>query len=169
MSTFSVFDSYLYEQPFYSDSYVLNSSVHFVQSSEGQESNSLIVFEAKINGINVSCCVDTGASFVFINDTLISKLNLTGIKKTPYKVKVKLANDSIQTCSYLVTIPLMINETIYSIGALILNALPYDVLIGMNFLRKFDARILISSNQIEIESDCDPPEDIQDAFLRCRN
>ena len=49
-------------------------SISLIKTVNLYHSNSLIEFEAKIFGMNIKCCVDTGATSVFMKKSIILKL-----------------------------------------------------------------------------------------------
>ncbi|KAM0675426.1 hypothetical protein GVAV_001253 [Gurleya vavrai] len=105
---------------------------------------------AKINNVPVKAVIDTAANFSMISHEMAIKLNLpisTNLKQT-----VTLANDTdIQTYGTCLDIPIQINENFYIVTAKVFKNAAQELLLGMNFIGKYQINILTEFSQIAIK------------------
>ena len=116
---------------------------------------------AFVYNLKVNCCLDTGASVVYINEKVVKEIQSRGlylnIKRVGKPITVKLGDSSKSTCIKQVELPLTFNESIYPITAYILKNLPYDVMLGMSFFTKYDASIHPAIKTLILDTDFNPP------------
>jgi len=60
------------------------------------------------------------------------------------------------TAKSTVYLPLNIDDSIFPVQAMILKDLPFDIVLGMDFLNNYKAVINISKNSLQLETDTDP-------------
>ena len=128
---------------------------YFVQCKE--KDSSLMKFDFKVWGVNVACVIDTGASTVFVSKDFIYKLLRENIdlkiEKLVGSVNVTLGNGESVECDKRVLIPLQIEGSVYETYALILERLPFEMILGTSFLYDNDVLIRPSTKSIVIDSD----------------
>ena len=117
----------------------------------------LMQYEFKILGFSVKCCLDTGASTVFFRQALINDFISKGcdlhVQTLRECVNVTLGDNKEIQCRFKVVLPLEIEGNILSTDALILSDLPFDVIIGMSFLKRNNVLIHPATKSLVIDSD----------------
>ena len=123
--------------------------------------NSLMQCTACIYTLKVNCCLDTGASVVFINQSVVEEVLRKGlqlnIKRIGKPMTVKLGDSSTSVCDKQVELPLTFNESIYPITAYVLKNLTYDIMLGMSFFTKYGASIHPFTKTLMLDTDFNPP------------
>lgn len=117
----------------------------------------LIKCNFQIANLELNCLIDTGASSVFINADIITKINqnkrLITIKKLMKPVCIKLADAGLLEATETVILPLMIDNNVFHCEALIVKNLEFDLIVGNKFLEQYNATISMSKKTLQLDTD----------------
>lgn len=111
--------------------------------------NSILV-DGKINNIPIKILFDTGADLSVISNTAVDKLNMNDMIDTQASTICKGVNGMAMTLGELWFIELEIANNIFPVKLTVLRTdfIDYDMIIGLNFMRSYKARIDFVSNEI---------------------
>ena len=112
--------------------------------------NSLLTCNAVLKGTAVRVMFDTGASSSFLNTSLFTKLNLH--KSSTARPTVRLANDAELQCDAVTIQDLTFKDPSKFLVSVELRVLPinYDVILGIDFLRKYRSEIRMQDKLIHL-------------------
>lgn len=111
--------------------------------------NSILV-DGKINNIPIKILFDTGADLSVISNTAVDKLNMNDMIDTQASTICKGVNGMAMTLGELWFIELEIANNIFPVKLTVLRTdfIDCDMIIGLNFMRSYKARIDFVSNEI---------------------
>ena len=102
-----------------------------IKLNSNTEDTDLVTCNAQINGIQVKCFIDTGASATFINKFFFDELQSKNVHlpttKLPTECEVTMGNKTKETIKEVVFIALSIDNSIYPTRALLIDSLPFEV------------------------------------------
>ena len=129
-------------------------------TSVGDTNENLIKIKARIDSRDVLCLVDTGASTEFIKKSLIVELLKDGcnftFQKATVPVQVTLGNNTKTLCHSIVMMNVQINGSSFQMKAFILDELPFEIIFGLSFLKRYNAIIDTVNHAVSIDSDYEP-------------
>jgi hypothetical protein len=70
----------------------------------------------------------------------VHKIDLK-IRKMLEPVKVRIGDSNITICEFSVLLPLKIEGSLYPIRALVSKNLPFDIILGINFLKIYQRKV----------------------------
>lgn len=113
-----------------------------------------------VETLSTECLIDTGASTEFVKRSVVLKLLEQGcflrFYKTTKPVQVTLGDSSIKSCEQIVKFNIKINGSEYQVKACILEELPFDVVLGMSFLKRYNALVDVAHRTIQLDTDVEP-------------
>lgn len=131
------------------------SSLNVLRSVPLQPNQMLPMIDIRVFNTITKCCVDSGASAVYIKRSFLENIIRSGhrvhISSSP-PVEITLGDNSTTTCQTSVKLMLNIDGTEYPTKALMINEAPYDVILGMSFLRRFSANLSFSENRLRLRT-----------------
>lgn len=100
-----------------------------------------IYVKAEIGGLKTNCLVDSGASTSFISESFFLKLTKQSspLASTKKPREVMMGNAETTLVNEAVVIPVSINGAVFKVNSLILDNLPFDIVLGINFLKHYGA------------------------------
>ncbi len=169
----TLFDPILYNSPFYFDSFqsAENSNLTVVCETECNinKNDKAITFSIKCDSKLINCLYDTGASRNFMRKNVLNDLVDIGVRlnmrKLPVPLKVRLGDGHIKFISHCVTIEFTISNHVLTDDFFILEELPFEAIIGMDFIMKYNATFNPALKTISFDSDIFSNNIRDDAFL----
>ena len=130
-----------------------------VLSSSSYQSTSkndkILEYAICLNGIRVSNLIDTGATASFIDSKLLDDENFKHYKNFIETFSVPraivVANGSQVPIEGLITVPLLIDDDTYEVELNIVSKLPFNIVLGMDFCKKYAANIDTSKGTLTLK------------------
>ncbi|KAM0687475.1 DNA damage-inducible protein 1 [Conglomerata obtusa] len=126
------------------------------QSNRYQKSqdNVFDIFKAMmmINNVCVETVIDTGANFTVISYEVARKLNLPIILSNISNITTA-NNECVRTSGTIEKLPFNINDKLYECEAIVLESAAQNVLLGTNFLSKYQYLIDLEAKEMRIPRD----------------
>ena len=122
-----------------------------------------------MNGQSVICIVDSEASTTFMSKFLES-LNRNGTHLSTSELAkpcdIILGNKITIRAMKMAYLPLTIEQSVFPIKALLLESLPFDVVLGMDFLKTYNDVIYVSNDKIQLDPEpCPTNQDLYDSSV----
>jgi hypothetical protein len=121
----------------------------------------LLTFPVAIQQLETKCCIDTGASSVFVSQQLAEEILKKGgparIRGVQEPIEVRLASGSTVRCSHLFDFEMKIEGELYPTTGYLMPQLPYPIILGMSFLTKY--RFELNSTHLTLENKHYPAEE----------
>lgn len=157
----TLFDPVLYHSPFHFDSAdtcnTSNLDTMCEVNCEINKDNKSVTFSINVESRQLSCLYDTGASRNFIRKNVLYDLASIGVslntKKLPVPLRVKLGDGYVKCITHSVSIEFTILNNKLNDEFFILEELPYEAIIGMDFIMKYNATFHAKQKTITFDSD----------------
>ena len=106
--------------------------------------------DVNIGGKNYQALVDTGSTDTVIHPDVAKDLKSQGLQFEPTQIKARLADGHTSPISEIGQVPLRFGNKVWLGDAMVLPALPFDVVIGMTVLNAFAAVINLGTKTITL-------------------
>ena len=129
--------------------------------------NNSIKLKGYVDGQSAICLVDSGASTTFMSKSFLESLNRNGTHLSTSELAkpcdIILGNNITTRAITMAYLPLTIEESVFPIKALLLESLPFDVVLGMDFLKTYNTVIDVPNDKIQLDPEpCNTNRDIYD-------
>lgn len=113
--------------------------------------SNLIKINGKINNQNIIIMIDTGASFSIISESTIERLNLNNVIDRKMTADLNGIGRDIST-GRIWYVELLINDNIYPLSLIASSMITdnIDIILGINFLKSYNALIDFKNNKISL-------------------
>ena len=133
------------------------AAVREINQSTVHEATGLITCPFTVDGSEISGMVDTGASSSFIRRHLVEDWCNNGMQlefeRLLAPVTVVMGDSRKSSCEYRVKLMLDHDGQLYETSAYISETLPFDLVIGMKFLKRYNAIINLDESTIKLDPD----------------
>lgn len=146
----------LFHKPFMADIHKQKERLNVNHVINLENKKSLMYCLCSIYGFSLNCCLDTGASVVFINKAIVQQMQTFGYgepDKLLEPLRVKIGNSEVIYADEKIDIPLEIDGGIYPTQAYIIENLPNEIILGMSFFRQYNAILQPEENTMVLDTD----------------
>lgn len=155
------YDPCLFHSPFCFDSksnYVSNLSLIETINCKIDSNTKLVFFALNIHDRGINCCYDTGASNNFIRKSVLDDLTRIGVtlnlKRLHLPLEVRVGDGRITKINFKIRLSFEINDLKFNDEFCVLDeGLPFEAIIGMEFILKYNVTFDPSSKTILFDSD----------------
>ena len=134
----------------------INSSTSFITSSS-------MKIKIKIQGCPAIALIDTGASITAMDKTFFDKYLGKCLLHKPDNHPLSAANESRMDVKGFAKLNFQINRQIYPFKTYIIKSLQNEVIIGADFLKKFDGIINLESSTLKLKDTSNIDDQLQTA------
>ena len=134
------------------DHNLLDNNVSDMENSQlwipALSANSIPLINAEVyNHPNLKAIIDSGSEICIINESLVPK----GLAYTPWRrIEIKTANGSTLPILGTLNTTIKVKGTTFKIEFVVARTFPYKVLLGMDFLRKYQAVLDLSERKLKL-------------------
>ncbi|KAM0675198.1 DNA damage-inducible protein 1 [Gurleya vavrai] len=137
-----------------------NKKIHKVNNLQTKTENhtevnyNVVTGKIKINNTEIDCIIDTGANASLISENLAIKENLI-INKNERELMTMANNQAQYSLGTIENLKIYINDIYYTVKATVISCENNLLLLGTNFLSKYDAIIDLKDDLVYISKEND--------------
>ena len=144
----SQYEPQLLHKPYYvdeSETLLIDDNINTQVIVVNSTTSALLTSEFFVDGMSIIGMIDTGASSVFIKRSIVELWCENGmhlnIEKLLSPIVVILGDTRTKPCEYRVNLNLDHDGQIYNTSAYVSDSLPFDLILGIKFLKKYNAQM----------------------------
>jgi len=131
-----------------------NNHLHLTNVNEDDSPLPIIQLRIGKAKLSTTTLVDTGAKGLFMPSAYAKRLNL---HITPSNAVVTVGDNSTLQCHGQADLPITVGNTTFTHPVNILPDCPYDLIIGMTFIRKYIPKLDFDNNKLLFRGPLSPP------------